>query len=53
MTNNMEEIERDMPECDEPKVVHDVHEMTMFEIAEAELKAEERKHKHLFDNNEA
>jgi len=39
------EIERDMPECEkwnQPK--HDEHEPTTYELAEEELKSEERKY---------
>jgi hypothetical protein len=32
-----------------PKVQHDVHEPTTYELAEAELKAQERSHKYLWD----
>jgi len=43
-----DEIERDMPECEkwnqEETPSHDVHEMTTFELAEAELKAMERQY---------
>jgi hypothetical protein len=37
----MDELERDMPECEPEKVQHDEHEPSTYELAEAELQAQE------------